>query len=350
MRKYRSKKARWEAIRTRDPDANGYFYYGVKSTGIYCRPSCPSRLPKQGNVEYFSDPSRAQQAGYRACKRCRPDRPTVNSGIELARRVCAIIDAQPDKRLTLHELAAQAHSSPFHLQRSFKQVLGLSPRQYQEQQCLNRFKQALQHGSSVTTAVYNSGFGSSSRVYAKMQQLGMSPSVYRHGGKNMQISYSIMDTTFGKLLVAATSQGICRVDFGDNINTLTKSLRREFPNANLQQDSIGLNRYTGQIQAYLQGKRKLLRLPLHIAATAFQHAVWDVLSRIPYAETRSYSDIALAIGAPKSVRAVAGACARNPVALLIPCHRVVHKNGKLSGYRWGIKRKASLLRHECGED
>jgi AraC family transcriptional regulator of adaptative response/methylated-DNA-[protein]-cysteine methyltransferase len=345
IQKFVSKNSRWTAIENRDPTADGRFYYGVTSTGVYCRPSCSSRRPKRQNVEFFTRIEAAEQAGYRPCKRCRPQ--GAHPGVDLVERVCSLIDKHGGEPLTLQQLSERMHVSPFHLQKSFKHILGMSPSEYQHSRRLDRLKISLRQGKNVTGAIYQAGFGSSSAAYGKTPAaLGMSPATYRKGGKGLLIRYTIVDTDLGKLLIAMTPAGICRVDFGESSRVLEQALRKEFFQAELYADANGLNHCIKQLKGHLSGNPKILDLPLDIQSTAFQRKVWVALQQIPYAQTRSYSQVAAELGVPKAVRAVARACAQNPVALLIPCHRVISKTGKLTGYRWGLQRKKVLLASE----
>jgi AraC family transcriptional regulator of adaptative response/methylated-DNA-[protein]-cysteine methyltransferase len=319
--------ARWEAVTHRESQADGAFFYGVKTTGVFCRPSCASRLPRRENVAFFTDAAAARAAGFRDCKRCQPG--GLPRELEIVNRACAALDADPQERLTLAQLSDAVHVSPFHLQRLFKRVVGVSPRQYQAAQRGAALRDALQSGSDVTRATLDAGFGSPSRMY------------------DSAVRYASAPTPLGYVLVAATEKGICKIGFGDDKAMLADDLRGEFANADLLEDTEHLAPFIAQIDAYLRGTRQDFDLPLDIAATAFRQRVWDALRRIPYGETRSYSEIAETVGSPRAVRAVASACATNPVALAIPCHRVVAKGGALAGYRWGLPRKAALLDNEA---
>ena len=337
---------RWQAVTTRDARADGAFFYGVRTTGVFCRPSCVSRLPRRENVEFFADVDAARAAGYRECKRCRPG--GLPRELEIVRRACAALDADPPQRLTLAQLGDAVHLSPFHLQRLFKRVLGVSPRQYQAARRGAVLRHALGEGADVTRASADAGYGSSSRLYHSVPgELGMAPSAYRRKGAGLTIRYAVTPTPIGHVLIAATDKGICRIAFGDDAATLTAALTEDFANAHCIEDKPAVAPFAAQIDAYLHGRRERFDLPLDIAATAFQQRVWEALQRIPYGETRSYTQIAETLGAPRAVRAVASACASNPVALAIPCHRVVQKGGSLAGYRWGLERKAALIDAEA---
>lgn len=337
---------RWGAVTRRESQADGAFFYAVKTTGVFCRPSCASRQPRRENVAFFTDAAAARDAGFRDCKRCQPG--GLPRELAIVNRACAALDADPQQRLTLAQLSDAVHVSPFHLQRLFKRVVGVSPRQYQAAQRGTALRDALQSGSDVTRATLDAGFGSPSRMYdSASAELGMAPSAFRRKGAGLIVRYACASTSLGFVLVAATDKGICKIGFGDDEATLTDDLRGEFANADLREDADRLAPFIAQIDAYLRGSRQDFDLPLDIAATAFRQRVWDALRRIPYGETRSYSDIAEAVGSPRAVRAVASACATNPVALAIPCHRVVQKGGALAGYRWGLPRKAALLDNEA---
>ncbi|WCM19876.1 bifunctional DNA-binding transcriptional regulator/O6-methylguanine-DNA methyltransferase Ada [Paraburkholderia bryophila] len=337
---------RWDAVTRREPQADGAFFYAVKTTGVFCRPSCASRQPRRENVAFFADAAAARAAGFRDCKRCQPG--GLPRELAIVNRACAALDADPQQRLTLAQLSDAVHVSPFHLQRLFKRVVGVSPRQYQAAQRGAAFRDALQSGSDVTRASLDAGFGSPSRMYdSASAELGMAPSAYRRKGAGLTVRYACASTSLGFVLVATTDKGICKIGFGDDEAVLANDLRGEFANADLLEDTGRLAPFIAQIDAYLRGSRQDFDLPLDIAATAFRQRVWDALRRIPYGETRSYSDIAEAVGSPRAVRAVASACATNPVALAIPCHRVVQKGGALAGYRWGLPRKAALLDNEA---
>jgi AraC family transcriptional regulator of adaptative response/methylated-DNA-[protein]-cysteine methyltransferase len=340
----------WQAVQEHDRQFDGVFVYAVRSTGIYCRPSCPSRRPTRENVSFFALPEAAERAGYRACKRCNPrDVDTADPQAELVRRICRSIETSPDMP-TLDELSAEFHVSPYHLQRTFKRIMGITPRQYAEHCRVNQFKAQLRNGDSVTSALYDAGYGSSSRLYEHADaNLGMTPSVYQKGGSGMEIGYKIVDCSLGRLLVAATARGVCAVSLGDDDAPLVNALHDEYPSAEIVPGGESFSAWVQAILDYLGGWQPHLDLPLDLQATAFQRRVWQELQAIPYGETRSYSQVAAAIGQQTAVRAVAHACASNPVSLVIPCHRVVRQDGSLGGYRWGIGRKQTLLAHEQTE-
>ena len=340
----------WHAVQTRDTASDGRFVYAVTSTGIYCRPSCPSRKPRRDRVRFFDAPDAARAAGFRACKRCKPDAALpADPWIERIRRACVYL-SNVDGHPSLATLAARLGGSPYHLQRNFKRLVGVTPREYAEAVRLRKVKGRLRQPGDITGAMLDAGYGSSSRFYERaVPKLGMAPSVYRRGGAGMEIGYTIVEspnTSLGRLLVAATSRGVCAVAMGSSDTELTRALAREYPAAAITTDAGALAQWTTSILAHLSGRRPRLDLPLDVQATAFQWQVWQALAAIPYGETRTYSDVASSIGRPRAVRAVARACATNPVALAIPCHRVVPAAGGAGGYRWGVGRKKALLRQE----
>jgi AraC family transcriptional regulator of adaptative response/methylated-DNA-[protein]-cysteine methyltransferase len=335
----------WTLVLARDHKADGRFVYAVKSTGVFCRPSCPSRRPRRELVEFFPSPIQAQDAGYRPCRRCVPNE--RNPHVQKVEAACRYIDDHADEAISLSALARHVGSSPFYFQRIFKRVLGISPHQYQRARRAGRFKAALQGETRITDAVYEAGYGSSSRAYESVPaQLGMTPSAFRRHGQGAEIRYCTFSTEFGRILVATTDRGLCAVRFGESDAALARGLSRDFRAATIQRDDRSLQPLVTRIQELLAGSLDPSRIPLDIRGTAFQQLVWSALRRIPHGETRTYSEIAQAIGKPKAVRAVAGACAANPVALVVPCHRVIQKGRKLSGYRWGVERKAALLASE----
>jgi AraC family transcriptional regulator, regulatory protein of adaptative response / methylated-DNA-[protein]-cysteine methyltransferase len=341
----------WQAVLARDSRSNGTFVYAVRSTGIYCNPSCPSRRPQRDQVIFFPAPEAAEQAGFRPCRRCRPEETArLESQVELVRRACRYIEKNLDSPASLASLSAQVHLSPYHLQRIFKRIMGITPRQYAEACRLGRLKAQLKDGEPVTRALYDVGYGSSSRLYERApSQLGMTPTVYRRGGPGMHINYTIVDCALGRLLVAATAKGICAVSLGDSDTVLESALFSEYPAAEITRDGDGvsLRQWVNALVSHLNGQQPHIDLPLDVQATAFQWRVWQELQAIPYGSTRSYSQIAQALGQPRATRAVAHACATNPVSLVIPCHRVVREDGTLGGYRWGLERKQQLLEQEA---
>jgi AraC family transcriptional regulator of adaptative response/methylated-DNA-[protein]-cysteine methyltransferase len=339
---------RWKLVQKREVNADGQFVFAVRSTGIYCRPSCPARRPARRQVVYFPTCDAAEQNGFRACRRCHPRE--VSAHAAMVTRVCRLLEADLEEPLSLAALSDKVGLSPFHLQRIFKRALGVSPREYADAFRFRTFKQQLKKGPSATAAVYAAGYGSSSRAYERTaSRLGMTPTRYRQGGELTRIHYLTVKCTLGRMLVAATDKGICMVSFSDSVATLERSLREEFSAADLQRGGPKLHSWTRSILRHLDGHQPRLDLPLDVRATAFQSRVWTALRSIPYGETRSYKQIAKAAGRPKAIRAAARACATNPTALLIPCHRVVRENGDLAGYRWGLKRKRVLLAKEASK-
>jgi AraC family transcriptional regulator of adaptative response/methylated-DNA-[protein]-cysteine methyltransferase len=342
----------WSAVLSRDASRDGSFVFAVRSTGIYCRPSCPARRPRREQVSFFQLPEAAEQAGFRACRRCHPRRAqAADPQIELVRRICHAIDEHDEEPLTLKTLSMETGVSAHHLQRTFKNVMGISPRQYAESRRLDQFKSKVKNGASVTDAMYDAGYGSSRGLYEKSSaRLGMTPATYGRGGQGMRIIYTIAGCPLGRVLVAATERGVCSVALGDSDSELTTSLFAEYPNASIDsRDTVispSLNLWLNKVLDHISGKSPHIDLPLDIQATAFQWRVWEELQRIPLGTTRSYQEIACAIGKPKAVRAVANACAGNHVALVIPCHRVIRENKELGGYRWGLDRKRKLLEGE----
>jgi AraC family transcriptional regulator of adaptative response/methylated-DNA-[protein]-cysteine methyltransferase len=342
----------WNAVLARDASRDGSFVFAVRSTGIYCRPSCPARRPRREQVRFFQLPEGAEQAGFRACRRCHPRRARASDPqVEMVRRICHAIDEHDEEPLTLKALSAETGVSAHHLQRTFRDVMGITPRQYQENRRLANFKANIKTGASVTDAMYEAGYGSSRGLYEKSSaRLGMTPATYGRGGRGMRIVYTIASCSLGRLLVAATEHGVCSVALGDSDAELTSALFAEYSNASIDSKdtliSPSLNLWLNKVLDQINGQAVRIDLPLDIQATAFQWRVWEELRRIPFGSTRSYQEIAKAIGKPKAVRAVARACAGNHVALVIPCHRVIREDKNLGGYRWGSKRKRTLLEHE----
>ena len=338
----------WQAVLEKNSAFDGEFVYAVSSTGIYCRPSCASRRPRRDRVSFFKLPALAEQSGFRACLRCKPNTAaSEDSQLQMAQEVCRIIEENDGEAVTLAELSKRVGVSSFHLQRTFKSIMGITPKDYAAAQRVNKFKREVRSGGGITNAMYDAGFGSSSRLYeSAAAQLGMTPATYGKGGRGVVINYAVRKTSLGHLLVAATSKGVCSVMLGDSEAGLKADLLREFPAADIQQDEKALTASVAALVEHLEKKSPRLDLPLDIRATAFQRQVWEQLLAIPYGETYSYSEVAKAIGQDKAVRAVARACATNPVALVIPCHRVIREDKSLGGYRWGIERKKKLLATE----
>jgi AraC family transcriptional regulator of adaptative response/methylated-DNA-[protein]-cysteine methyltransferase len=334
----------WQAVVNRDRSHDGRFVFAVSTTGVYCRPSCAAKRPRRENVTFYATPQQAESAGYRACLRCRPRALAANPQLARVREICRYIERNLDEPITLDHLARTFQQSAFHLQRTFKAVLGVTPRAYADSCRINLLKRNLQAGHAVTRAMYDAGYSSSSRLYERASsQLGMTPDKYRRGAIAMRIRYTFADSPLGRMLVAATEQGLCAIQFGDSEEQLEQGLRHEFPFAQHRRDDDGLSAWKQTLLARLRGQKLNTSLPLDIQATAFQRRVWEYLQTIPYGATRSYSEVASAIGDPKATRAVAQACARNRIALAIPCHRVIRRDGDLGGYRWGLARKEKLL-------
>ncbi len=337
---------RWKLVLARDSHSDGAFVYAVRSTGVYCRPSCASRRPRREQVVFFPLPAAAERAGFRPCRRCKPEQAkSADTQLELVRRVCRELDAGAGESVTLSTLAERLNLSSFHLQRTFKRVMGISPREYQDARRIERLKKELKDNRSVTYALYEAGFGSSSRLY-EGTKLGMTPLTYGRGGRGMTIRYAIVQSPLGRLLLASTERGVCRVGMGEDDAALAADLRDEFPAADIRRDDAALRSWSNSLIKHVNGWRPSAELPLDIRATAFQKRVWETLKKIPVGSTRSYAEVARAVGKPRAARAVARACATNPVALLIPCHRVVRGDGSLGGYHWGIERKKQLLERE----
>lgn len=345
----------WRLVLAHDRTADGAFVYAVRSTGVYCRPSCPSRRPRRAQVSFFALPEAAERAGFRECRRCKPrSAGTRDPKVGVVAQVCREIetrladgDATDDSPITLSALASHAGIGAHQLERTFRGIMGITPRQYADERRMNRLKSRLQKGADVTTALYDAGFSSSSRLYERAPaQLGMTPATYQRGGRGMSIHYTIADSPLGRLLVAATQRGVSAVYLGDSDARLKAALKQEYPRAAIERDQSGLAGWVSAILNHLRGREPHLDLPLDIRATAFQRRVWEELRRIPYGTTKTYSEVARAIGHPTAVRAVARACATNPVSVVVPCHRVVREDGNLAGYRWGLDRKERLLERE----
>lgn len=338
----------WDAVVARDRRFRQLFVYGVKSTGIYCRPTCPSRRPERRQVSFFAGPEAAERAGFRACRRCNPKDLSLRDGrAALVQRICREIDAHLDEPVRLAALAKSAGLSAAHLQRTFRYVLGISPQQYARARRVLLLKGSLKRGQDVTSALYNAGFGSSSRLYERASgELGMTPATYRKRGAGMTIQYAVVSFAMGRLLVAATDRGVCAVRFGDSARELVQELRGEFHLAEIEEDVTGNSELVQRVVACVEGHAVDPDIPLDIRGTAFQAKVWETLRKVPRGTTRTYAEIASAVHTPEAVRAVANACAANPVAVLVPCHRIVRSDGSMGGYRWGTDRKKKLLENE----
>jgi AraC family transcriptional regulator of adaptative response/methylated-DNA-[protein]-cysteine methyltransferase len=339
---------RWRIVLSRDRRFDGTFVYAVRSTGIYCRPSCPSRRPRRGQVRFFPIPEAAEAEGFRACRRCHPRRARpADPALTAVQELCRMIETHIEEPADLAALGRRTGLSPHQVGRAFRRILGVSPRQYRDARRLAHLRTALKERRRVSPAIYEAGFGSSSRVYERAAgALGMTPATYSRGGRGVAIRYAVVPSPLGQLLVAATPRGVCRIALADSPVTLERDLEREFPAAVMTRDTGSLAAWTGAIVRYLQGREPSLDLPLDIRATAFQQRVWNELRKIPYGRTRSYQAVARAIRRPNATRAVARACASNPVSLAIPCHRVIREDGDLGGYRWGVERKRRLLEIE----
>jgi AraC family transcriptional regulator of adaptative response/methylated-DNA-[protein]-cysteine methyltransferase len=335
---------RWQAVLEADRAFDGAFVTAVRTTHIYCRPSCPARKPMRKNVEFLASPDVAERAGYRACKRCHPR--DADPQRVLVQRVCDRL-VEGESAPPLAELGAEFGVSPFHLQRTFKRVTGVTPRQYAAAHRVGRLKEELRTSERVTGAVYRAGFGSSSRVYEQTGRLlGMTPAAYGRGGRGMRITYTVQTCALGQVLVAATDRGIAFVCFGDDVLPLEEELHGEYPAAEIARDDRATRRFAAAVLRAVRDGHPDHTLPVDVLATAFQARVWQALREIPRGETRSYAEVARAIGQPKAARAVARACADNPTPIIVPCHRVIHADGTLSGFRWGVGRKEKLLERE----
>jgi AraC family transcriptional regulator, regulatory protein of adaptative response / methylated-DNA-[protein]-cysteine methyltransferase len=342
---------RWNAVVARDSAHDGEFVFAVATTGVYCRPSCAARRPRRENVQFFLTPDAAEQAGYRACLRCRPRSVSGDTAADGVKAICRFIEQHLDEPLTLDRLGKEFSQSPFHLQRRFKAAVGITPREYADSCRLRLLKRNLQAGDNVTRAMYDAGYGSSSRLYERTaSQLGMTPDKYRRGAVASMIRYTCADSPLGRMLIAATDRGICSIQFARTDGELIDGLKREFPFATRKSDDGGLKSWVTSLLHHMRGDGADPALPLDIRATAFQRRVWTYLQSIPFGSTRSYSEVAKGIGRPSAARAVARACATNPVAIAIPCHRVVREDGTMGGYRWGIGRKKALLAMEQSGD
>jgi AraC family transcriptional regulator of adaptative response/methylated-DNA-[protein]-cysteine methyltransferase len=337
--------ARWQAVLDRDATADGTFCFAVRTTGVYCRPSCGARRPRAENVVFFRDATSAARAGFRACKRCKPDA-AAHDQAQLVVSLCRQLE-NAESTPRLRDIAASAGMSPFHVQRLFKQRTGVTPRAYAEAFRVARMRAGLARGDSVTRALYAAGYGSSGRFYEVAQQsLGMAPTKYRAGGAGETIQCATSTCSLGAILVAATARGVAAILLGDDPRELAAELQRRFPRADLVRGDAAFEQTVSQVVAFVEARRPSLELPLDIRGTAFQRRVWQQLCSIRRGETRSYTEIARSLGAPRSVRAVAQACAANALAVAIPCHRVVASDGALTGYRWGVVRKRALLARE----
>ena len=344
---FASDEDRWRAVMTRDKTADGKFFYSVKTTGVYCRPCCAARLAKRENVAFYLTPADAERAGFRACKRCKPkDASSGHEQLEAVAKACKAIMAADDPP-GLEALAASVAMSPSHFHRMFKSLTGLTPKAYANGHRSQRVREELLRSESVTSAIYAAGFNSNGRFYAtSSRMLGMKPGNFRGGGKGARIRFVVGKCSLGSILVASSQTGICSIMLGDDAKALAQELQDRFPRAEMLPAGEGLARTVAEVIAFVEHPATGLKLPLDVQGTAFQERVWQKLCEIPCGRTSSYAEIAKALGRPKASRAVAQACAANPIAVAIPCHRVVRSDGSLSGYRWGVERKARLLETE----
>ncbi|HYL83605.1 MAG TPA: bifunctional DNA-binding transcriptional regulator/O6-methylguanine-DNA methyltransferase Ada [Candidatus Angelobacter sp.] len=335
----------WRATVARDSRADGTFVLAVRSTHIYCRPSCPARRPLRRNVTFFRTRQEAERQGYRPCRRCRPNE--ISAPVALVQRAVRLLADANEENTGLGTLARTLGTTQATLRRAVSHVTGLKPRELFEALRLKRFKTLIREGKSITDALYETGYGSSSRVYERSNaQLGMTPATYRKGGLGMKLGYTIAKSPLGKVLVAATERGVSAVYLGSSESTLLGELRQEYPRAEIAPAADSIQRWVREIVLRIEGKQPHLELPLDLQATAFQRRVWKELQRIPRGKTRTYSQVARSLGQPRAVRAVARACATNPVSIVVPCHRVIREDGALAGYRWGLSRKEQLLASE----
>jgi len=345
--RYTSDRARWNAVVQKDPNADGKFYYSVKTTGVYCRPSCPGRRALRQNVAFHPSCADAEKAGFRACKRCIPNGPSMQERHATAvAAACRTIESTDDLP-NLETLAAGADMSRFHFHRVFKAATGLTPKAYAQAHRAERMREELPKRATVTEAIYGAGFNSNGRFYAtSSQMLGMTPSNFRDGGTGESIRFALGECSLGSILVAVSEKGVCAISLGDDPDELAKELQDRFPKAQLIGGDREFEQMVARVVGLVEAPRVGLDLPLDVRGTAFQQRVWKALREIPSGSTASYTEIAKRIGSPESVRAVASACASNPIAVAIPCHRVLRTNGGLSGYRWGVERKRALLERE----
>lgn len=341
--------AAWRAVAARDASLDGRFVFAVATTGVYCRPSCAARRPNRENVTFFAGPAEAEAAGFRACLRCRPAAAEPPEAVRAVRRAVAFLEAHAEERVPLSTLARVAGLSPFHFQRTFKKLVGVTPKRYADAKRADRLKALLREGAGVASASFEAGYGSSGRAYAHASaRLGTTPARYARGGKGLRVRFATVPTPLGRLLVGATDRGVCAVTLGDSDRALEAGLRREYPEALLEKAPAAVAQWTDAIARSLAGPVDLSAVPLDLRATTFQRRVFEALRKIPRGETRSYGELAAAIGRPSAARAVASACARNPAALVVPCHRIVRSDGSAGGYRWGEARKRAILKRESG--
>lgn len=336
----------WQATLDRDLRAEGKFFFGVRSTNIYCRPTCPARRPRRENAVFFRTTLEAEQSGYRPCRRCHPQE--QQEALALVKQAAKLlVNADEEESAGLESIAVKLHASPAKLRRAFQRMTGLTPREFARAARLEKFKKLLRGGAEITDALYACGYGSPSRIYEKTNaQLGMTPASYRKGGAGMKISYTVGLSSLGKVLVAGTERGISAVYLGDEERSLASALQKEYPRAEIQRAPQSNPDWLKEILSRVEGNPPSVHLPLDVQATAFQRRVWQELQKIPRGTTRTYTQVAKALGKPRSVRAVARACATNPTSIVVPCHRVIRADGALAGYRWGLQRKEKLLQRE----
>jgi AraC family transcriptional regulator of adaptative response/methylated-DNA-[protein]-cysteine methyltransferase len=339
---------RWAAVVARDAAADGRFFYSVRTTGVYCRPSCAARQARPENVRFHATRADAERAGFRPCKRCKPDRPSLaDQHAAMVTRACRLIETSPAVP-SLEQLARGAGMSPFHFHRVFKAITGLTPRAYAAAHRGARVRRELGRTASVTAAIYESGYSSNGRFYDESPRvLGMTPTDYRAGGANAEIRFAVGECSLGSILVARSERGVCAILLGDDPDALARDLQDRFPRATLIGGDAEFERLVSRVVGFVEAPGLGLDLPLDVRGTAFQQRVWQALREIPAGRTATYGEIASRIGAPSAARAVAGACAANPLAVAIPCHRVIRNDGGLSGYRWGVERKRALLQREA---
>ncbi len=344
---YSTDDARWKAVASRDPDADNKFVYSVKTTFVYCRPTCKARLARRENVAFHLTPDEAERKGFRACKRCKPRESSAHGEhAAMVTRACRLI-AEAKEPISLNGLAASAGMSPYHFHRVFKAFTGLTPKAYALANRAERMRKELVQEKTVTSAIYSAGFNSNGRFYAESnKRLGMKPTEFKAGGQGVSIRFAVGECTFGSIMVASSDLGICSISLGDDPEELVEELQDSFPKAQLIGGDGEFEQVVSKVVAFVENPSIGLELPLHVRGTAFQHRVWQALSEIPSGKTMTYSEIAQKLGQPNVTRAVAGACAANHLAVAIPCHRVLRTDGSLSGYRWGVERKAKLLRAE----
>ncbi len=337
--------SRWQAVALRDSRADGSFFYSVRTTGVYCRPSCGARTPRRENVRFHLTASAAERAGFRPCKRCRPDQPAGSRRARQVVRLCRLLERE--ERPSLKALADEVGLSPYHLHRVFRAATGLTPREYAAAHRAGRVRAFLGTSKSVTEAIYEAGYGSGGRFYERSGPLlGMKPSEYRMGGAKLVIRFAVGECSLGSIAVAATERGVCAVLLGDDPDELVHDLERRFPKAQLLGGDATFEKLVSQVVGLVEAPELGLDLPIDVRGTAFQERVWQALCKVPAGKTTTYAELARKIGKPRAVRAVAHACAENPLAVVIPCHRVVRKDGALAGYRWGIERKRELIERE----